>query len=224
LRAKRRNTANPSIAAAPVPLNLSTIDANDPTADHTLMRAMLQGDGKAFEALYRRHQANVYRFALLRSGSPDTACDIVQDVFMALMTGTLKYDPLKGALQNFLVGVARNLLLKRDEAAARFVSNTRLDDDAEDTTPDTAPTPLERLLANETSEKVRAALAALAPHYRDVAILFEMHDLSYVEIAHLCGIDIGTVRSRLSRARAKLLGMLDADNNHPISQPREAQS
>jgi RNA polymerase sigma-70 factor (ECF subfamily) len=203
------------------------VTATEAQADYALMRAMLAGDGAAFETLYRKYQAAVYRFALLRSGSADTACDIVQDVFMGLMTGGLKFDPLKGALGSFLVGVARNFLLKRDEAQGRFVSNTRDDGEDEHQDADPSPSPLERVLANEAAEKVRAALAALAPHYRDVAILYEMHDLSYVEIAQVCNIDIGTVRSRLNRARAKLVAMLmleQEESKQPKSQQREAQS
>jgi RNA polymerase sigma-70 factor (ECF subfamily) len=65
-----------------------------------------------------------------------------------------------------------------------------------------------RLLANERAERIRMALAKLAPHYRDVVILYEMHDLSYLEIAAICHIDVGTVRSRLSRARSRLAAML----------------
>ncbi|MET0855433.1 MAG: sigma factor-like helix-turn-helix DNA-binding protein, partial [Telluria sp.] len=57
------------------------------------------------------------------------------------------------------------------------------------------------------------ALALLPPHYRDVVILYEMHDLSYLEIAGICQLDLGTVRSRLSRARAALAKRLGAD--HP---------
>ena len=95
------------------------VTATEAQADHALMRAMLAGDASAFEALYRKYQAGVYRFALLRSGSADTACDIVQDVFVSLMTGALKFDPLKGALGSFLVGVARNFLLKRDSSRTK---------------------------------------------------------------------------------------------------------
>lgn len=201
------------------------VSSTEAQADHALMRAMLSGDGAAFETLYRKYQAAVYRFALLRSGSADTACDIVQDVFMGLMTGALKFDPLKGGLPGFLIGVARNFLLKRDEAQGRFVSTSREDMDEEFQDADPSPTPLERVLANEAAENVRAALAALAPHYRDVAILYEMHDLSYVEIAQVCNIDIGTVRSRLNRARTKLVAMLmlEKEDSKPMnSQQKEA--
>ena len=71
------------------------------------------------------------------------------------------------------------------------------------------------MLASETAEQVRLALAAVAPRYRDVLILCELAELSYAEAAQVCGIDIGTVRSRLSRGRAQLadrlsrMGLLD---------------
>ena len=179
---------------------------------------MRQGSAAAFEALYRRHQAPLYRFALLRCGSPETAADIVQEIFMALLSNTLKFDPLRGVLQGFLFGVARNLVLKREEAQYRFVSTSKSDDDGDDdagTVMDPAPQPAQRLLDEERAETVRRALQQLAPHYRDVVILYEMHDLTYVEIAQICNIDIGTVRSRLSRARAKLVELLQGDFTEP---------
>lgn len=185
----------------------------DPTDDLRLLTDMRHGHSAAFEALYRRHQGPLYRFALLRCGSADTAADIVQEIFLALLTDTLRFDPARGALQGFLFGVARNLLLKRDEARNRHVSTNRAEGDegADDLLADTAPAPMERLLANQRAERVRTALQALAPHYRDVVILYEMHDLTYVEIANVCNVDIGTVRSRLSRARARLAQLLQDD-------------
>jgi RNA polymerase sigma-70 factor (ECF subfamily) len=186
----------------------------DPTEDLALLNDMRRGNAAAFEALYRRHQAPLYRFALLRCGSADTAADIVQEIFLALLSNTLKFDPTRGVLQGFLFGVARNLVLKREEAQYRFVSSSRGDDEGDnpdDLVMDPAPQPQQRLLDQQQAETVRQALQQLAPHYRDVVILYEMHDLSYVEIAQICNIDIGTVRSRLSRARAKLVELLEKD-------------
>ena len=189
------------------------------------------GDAAAMSALYQRHQGPLYRFALLRCGSTDTAADIVQDVFIALIEGRLAFDANRGALSSFLFGVARNFMLKRDESQRRFVS-TRVtsatdDDDLTHDIVDPNPTPLEALLADHRAEAVRSALHKIAPHYRDVLILYEMQDLTYVEIAHICNIDIGTVRSRLSRARAKLLALLqDNATTHsdlPPAVPRTAQ-
>ncbi len=181
-------------------------------SDTELLRQMRAGTAAAFEALYLRHQGPLFRFAILRSGSADAAADVVQEVFMGLLTGSLKFDPLRGLLQNFLFGVARNLVMKLDPPASRHAALPEPDDDddaALDVASDAAE-PLTRMLGNEQAEAVRRALALLPPHYRDVVILYEMHDLSYLEIADICQLDIGTVRSRLSRGRAALAKRLDA--------------
>jgi len=73
---------------------------------------------------------------------------------------------------------------------------------------DQAPQPTEKLLRDETIEGVRAALLKVPAHFREVLILYEMHDFSYAEAATACGIDIGTVRSRLHRGRAVLAKLL----------------
>ncbi|MFL6636750.1 MAG: RNA polymerase sigma factor [Massilia sp.] len=175
------------------------------TNDTDLLRQTRGGAADAFAALYRRHQGPLYRFALLRCGSADTAADVVQETFMGLLTDRFRFDPLRGQLQHFLFGVARNLILKSETAHQRHVVlGGTDDDDGEDELPDEAACPLARLLDNEAAEEVRRALALLAPHYRDAVILYEMHELSYADIADICQVDIGTVRSRLSRGRAAL--------------------
>ena len=189
----------------------------DPSEDLALLIDIKRGNQAAFETLYRRHQGPLYRFALLRSGSPDTAADIVQEIFMAIIEDSLKFDPARGVLQGFLFGVARNMLLKREAMQHRFISTSHRpadedsESDEENWSIDPTVPPLERLLDQQQAEAVRLALRLLAPHYRDVIILYEMHDLSYVEIAQICNIDIGTVRSRLSRARARLMELLKTD-------------
>lgn len=181
--------------------------------DTDLLRQVHAGQAEAFTALYRRHQGPLYRYALLRCGSGDAAADIVQEAFMGLLTGRLGYDPLRGQLQHFLFGVARNLALKLDEARQRHPQMPEpLDDEGEpdlDAASDAAG-PLARLLGNEVAEEVRRALSLLPPHYRDPVILYELHDLSYQEIATVCQVDIGTVRSRLARGRAALAKHLRA--------------
>jgi RNA polymerase sigma-70 factor (ECF subfamily) len=187
---------------------MNTTSATTPDAD--LLRAMRGGAAEAFSALYRRHQGPLYRFALLRCGSEATAADVVQEAFMGLLTERFRFDPLRGHLQAFLFGVARNLILKVEEGRQRHVALPDApedgldDDDAERDLALDEGGPLARLLDNEAAEQVRRALALLAPHYRDVVILYEMHELSYAEIADICQVDIGTVRSRLSRGRAAL--------------------
>jgi RNA polymerase sigma-70 factor (ECF subfamily) len=184
------------------------------TSDTDLLRQMRSGAADAFAALYRRHQGPLYRFALLRCGSAAIAADVVQEVFMGLLTGRFAFDPLRGQLHAFLFGVARNLImkldLKLDVRRQQAVTPTDGDDDGAPELPADDACPLARVLHNEAAEEVRRALSLLAPHYRDVVILYEMHELSYAEIADICQVDIGTVRSRLSRARAALAKRLAA--------------
>jgi RNA polymerase sigma-70 factor (ECF subfamily) len=184
-----------------------------PLTDTELLRALRSGTASAFQALYRRHQGPLYRFAVLRSGSPDTAADVVQEVFMGLLTGSFHFDPARGALPHFLFGVARKLILKLEQPRQREQPLQELDEDGEGDGQEqgsSAAEPLARLLSDEVAEQVRGAIAALPPHYRDVVILYELHELSYLEIAAICQVDLGTVRSRLSRGRAAMAKRLAA--------------
>ncbi|NJD87032.1 MAG: RNA polymerase sigma factor [Betaproteobacteria bacterium] len=182
----------------------------------TLFARMRQGDEAAFAALYRMHKDAVYRFALLRTGSAAQAADVAQETFLHLMTRPEQYDPARGSIAAWLCGVARNLARRETASREDATDPEALAADAP-ATPELvdADCPAEKLLASETAEQVRAALAAVAPHYRDVLVLCELSDLSYAEAAQVCGIDIGTVRSRLSRGRAQLalqlsrLGLMD---------------
>jgi RNA polymerase sigma-70 factor (ECF subfamily) len=192
---------------------------NDPNLDIALLRRLRDGDADAFTELYRRHEGPLYRFALMRCGAADAAADVVQEVFLALLNDALHFDPLRGAFHSFLFGVARNMLAKRYEQNRRYVAPAVDAEGEDDDIIDSAPAPLQRLLADETSEAVRSALHKIAAHYREVLILYEMHELTYVEIAQICDIDIGTVRSRLSRARSKLTILLA-----PLWQSQEAEA
>src|SRR5258706_5258557 len=176
----------------------------NPQPELALLARMRAGDEAAFVALYRRHCDAIHRLALLYCGSSAQAADVTQETFIHFMTRPDQFDPLRGTIGAWLCGVARNLARK----AAGFREDAT---DPDDLASDTAlhedqierDTPLDQLLRNETAEKVRRSLAAIAPHYRDVLILCELSELTYAEAAQVCGIDIGTVRSRLSRARTQ---------------------
>jgi len=121
-----------------------------------------------------------------------------------LLNDSYGFDPLKGMLANFLYGVARNLVLSHARQNSRWVQAAGDDDEYGWEAADPAAGPLARLLDDEAVEHLRRGLAVLAPHYRDVVILFELHEKSYQEIAQICQLEIGTVRSRLARGRAAL--------------------
>lgn len=182
--------------------------------DSSLLTQMRDGDVAAFQRLYQRHQGHIYRYALMRCGQSALAADVVQDVFMVLLSKSYRYDAGLGSLQNFLFGVARNLLLKQDQAERRhqplpaFGNELAKEfgaEDGEEVLMSETAEPADVIFHQQMTEHVRQAVAVLRPHYRDVIILYELQELSYAEIAVICDIDIGTVRSRLSRARAAIL-------------------
>ena len=170
---------------------------------------MLAGDEEALALLYRRRQAAVYRFALQMSGSKTIAEDVTQEVFLFLMRDGHVFDPARGALSAFLLGVARNLVLRRLRVENLLAP---LSDDPDEEVPMLHATsdfcPLDDLTRAETIESVRKAVLSLPPKYREVVVLCELQDVSYVETAEILGCAIGTVRSRLHRARTLLLEKL----------------
>lgn len=170
---------------------------------------MLAGDEEALALLYRRRQGSVYRFALQMSGSKTIAEDVTQEVFLFLMREGHVFDPERGSLSSFLLGVARNHVLRRMRVDQVL---TPIGDDNEDEVnfipADTDLRPLDDLVQAETIELVRRAVLSLPPKYREVVVLCELQDVSYLEAADVLGCAIGTVRSRLHRARALLLAKL----------------
>jgi RNA polymerase sigma-70 factor (ECF subfamily) len=178
-------------------------------SDNELLRLMLDGDEDALAQLYRRRHASVYRFALQMSGSKPVAEDVTQEVFLFLMREGQVFDPERGALNAFLLGVARNYVLRRlrvDQLLSPLGDDS--EDDAAGLQASTDLCPLDDLTRAETIETVRKAVLSLPPKYREVVVLCELQEVSYVETAEILGCAIGTVRSRLHRARALLLTKL----------------
>jgi len=180
-------------------------------SDEELLRLMLAGDEHAFGALYGRRQAGIYRFALQMCGSESVAEDVVQEVFMALIREGQRFDPARGSLSSYLYGVARNQVLRRLERERPFAAS--LDEEtghgeAAGDAADARPDPLSELARAETVASVRQAVLALPAHYREVVVLCELQEMSYAEAAGALGCAVGTVRSRLHRARSILVDKL----------------
>ena len=189
---------------------MAEMPPTDPHAEYALLARLKNGDEAAFTALYRRHKDAVFRFALLYCGAQGTAADVTQDTFVHLMTKATQFDPTRGTVGSWLCGVARNIARRHlGEAREEYRDPAELHDDAfTQAALIDGDTPLERVLRNESVEQVRVAIARLAPHYRDVLILCELTGLTYAETAQVCGVEIGTVRSRLNRARTALASTL----------------
>jgi RNA polymerase sigma-70 factor (ECF subfamily) len=183
------------------------MNAFETYSDETLLRLTMAGNEEAFTRLYQRLRGVVFRFARQMSGSANVAEDVTQEVFLILLRKAELYDPNRGALSTYLVQITRNEILRRLGRDRAFVS---LDEDErdEDFSPDenliVNGDPLGNLVRNEEIEAVRQAVLALPLHYREVVVLCELEEMSYTEAAALLGCAVGTVRSRLHRARALL--------------------
>jgi len=189
--------------------------------DETLMQRMRAGDEDAFVALYRRLHGVVYRFARQMSGSAEGAEDVTQEVFLILLRKADLFDPQRGALSTYLIQIARNEMLRR---LGRERLHEALESETADEQTETAAglieerNPLGQLLRSREIETVRQAVLALPLHYREVVVLCDLEELNYSEAATLLDCAVGTVRSRLHRARALLRERLrETETAAPVS-------
>ena len=178
--------------------------------DGDLHRAALSGSGEAMAALYRRHGGLVYRFTLQMSRNDAVAEEITQEVFLALLTQIDRFDAARGTLSTWLCGIARRQLWKHLE---RSGAACPLDCDEESVAEVICPSdgPAELLLRREAVDAVRAGLEQLPLVLREALILCALEEMSYQEAAEVLSVPVGTVRSRLHRAKAQLAGFLRAE-------------
>jgi RNA polymerase sigma-70 factor, ECF subfamily len=192
---------------------LSKADADRPNqlmlespshSDGDLLRLLSAGDERAFLEFYGRHQGVVYRFAYQMSGKTEIAEEVTQDVFLAVMKSAKRYDSDRGSVAAFLYGIARNFVLRALERERPYL--TVLDDPVGEYAGSVAAgeDAFSELARNERIELLRKAVLALPPAYREVVVLCDLHERDYAEAASALGCAVGTVRSRLHRARALL--------------------
>jgi len=163
--------------------------------DMELLRRFRAGDREAFAAVYRNNQAPVFRFALHMTADRVKATEITQDVFVWLIHHPGDYDSERGDLSSFLIGVTRKLLQRRLHNERRLVPLSEAGPEPRAYTEDTR---------ESESAELRKAIAALPERYREAVVLCDLEEKSYEDAASLLDCAIGTVRSRLHRARGLL--------------------
>jgi RNA polymerase sigma-70 factor (ECF subfamily) len=163
----------------------------------------------AFGVLFDRHYKSVYRFLARRLGAP-LAGDLAAETFVRAFAGRHLYRPdASPSARPWFFGIATNLLRRHYRAEARQLHAYARS--GIDPVLDAAPDVIARADAAAAGPRLAAALAELRPAERDVLLLFAWAELSYAEIGEALGLELGTVRSRLSRARARVRETLVAD-------------
>ena len=169
--------------------------------DREVIGRVLAGDVESFRILVERYERPL--FCLVRNLVPDRVeCeDVAQEVFLTAYTRLRSYDPDRSAFSTWLLAIARNKcfnVLKKK----RPCSAGELPEQVDLRTPDRA------VVEDELYRRLDAGLAALPPEQKTAFVLAEIQGLHHDEIARIEGIPVGTVKSRVSRAREKLRSLL----------------
>ncbi len=164
-----------------------------------LLRRAARGDTEAFRALVEAHQTAAYRLAVRMCGV-DAAEDVTQEAFLAAWRGLPSF---RGECQ-FSTWLYRLVSNAAVDYLRREKKHRGSEDVDELEVADGAPSPQEKSEQRDTREAVRRALGALSPEHREILLLRYMQELDYGEIAAALGISEGTVKSRISRAKARL--------------------
>ena len=168
-----------------------------------------RGDEEAFLVLYGRHQGSIFRFALHMSGRRDTAEEVTQEVFLTLLSESRSYLAERGDLQGYLIGVARNKVRRQIRQSKGFASFPLEE-------PVVEAESFEAMSKRQETRALRKAILSLPPNYREVVVLCDLENMDYARAAEHLGCAVGTVRSRLHRARTILGAKLRNGERCPV--------
>lgn len=182
-----------------------------------IVRKVLGGDANAFETLVLEYEKNVYNIALRMTGNSEDAADMTQEAFIKAYNSLQSFRG-DSKFSVWLYRIVSNVCLDflRSKNRRPTVSLSVEDDDGEDTQLDVADesqSPELLLDRKLTRESVRRGLDSLPPDYRQILLLREIQGLSYDEISQVLGLEVGTVKSRIFRARKRLCNFLIDDGN-----------
>ena len=174
-----------------------------------------RGDQEAFEQLVRRYEKRVFALTSRMCRNPADAEEAAQEAFLAAWQG-LAFFRGDSSFSTWLYRLATNACvdLLRRESRHRTAAGLSLDDEELNLdVPDPARSPQDEAERRELREEIERGLASLSPEHREVLVLREIHQLSYDEIAETLDLDVGTVKSRISRGRKQLRKFLLKSGN-----------
>lgn len=172
--------------------------AHNQVTDEELYRRAKEGDRRAFGILYDRRHQGLYRYALHMTGNHASAEEATHDAFLSLIQPASRFDARFGTVEAYLYGAVRNI-------ARRIRPAFPMEESREATEPGDL---LADLIGDEEASALHVAIRELPEAYRDAVILCDLEERTYDEAARLMRCPVGTVRSRLSRARGILAAKL----------------
>lgn len=181
--------------------------------EQTWIAAARQGDSEAFAELVRLYEKRVLALTLRMCRNSEIAAEAAQEAFLAAWQG-LKFFREESRFSTWLYRLASNACVDVLRREGRHQGHVSLEDEELNLdVPSALPTPQEEAERRELGEQIEAGLQALPPEYRSVLILRELHQLRYDEIAEAMELDVGTVKSRISRGRKRLRSFLLESGN-----------
>lgn len=181
---------------------------NEGVAEAELLLKAARGDEAAFLLLYERHRTVVFRFACRMLGRPELAEDVTQECFLSILRRPEAFQPQRASLRTYLCAIARHLAFKQLRKMGQETTVEEPPEPRSDGSARPAGDPLDEVIAGEAATVVRAAVERLPPLQREAVVLFEYQEMSLADIAAVCETDVGTIKSRLHRARERLRRVL----------------
>ena len=184
--------------------------------ENEIIRSVLRGNVNDFEKLVTAYEKNVYNIALRMVGDPDDAADMTQETFIKAyraLSGFRGDSKFSSWLYRIASNVCLDFLRSRSRHPQVSLSTVDEDDRATFELPDMRQNPEEQLMKKLSMEAVRRGLEQLPEQQRQILVLRELGGLSYAELAQTLGLEEGTVKSRIFRARKRLCALLLRDGN-----------
>ncbi|HUQ09801.1 MAG TPA: RNA polymerase sigma factor [Steroidobacteraceae bacterium] len=170
--------------------------------DTHYMAQLAAGDATALRPLYEKHGRALLRFSAAMCRSRQAAEDLVHDTFVALLREPFCFDPALGSVYGYLCGVLRHRVSRYYRQQKRWVALDTGDDGAEPQAP--TQNPADEIARSEETAAFRRAMLELPLQHREIIALCDLEELPYAAVANILQVPVGTVRSRLHRARALL--------------------
>ena len=192
------------------------------SSDSECMVRLAAGDANALRELYQRHGRALLRFSSAMCRSRQAAEDMVHDTFVALMREPISFNPAQGTVFGYLCGVLRHRVSRHFRQQKRWVA-LDMDGDSSPVHVSDSHSPADEIARSEITAALRRAMLELPLQHREIIALCDLEELPYATVAGILDCPVGTVRSRLHRARALLtirlasLELIDLESEPPIA-------